>query len=58
MRKKMIGDYWLTRIGVFESKEISLLIARRWVEEMGGSFVVEDNNQGLWEIWITNYYDE
>lgn len=54
----MIGNHWLTRIGIFENKEISLTLARRWVEEMGGSFLVEDNNQGLWEIWVTNYYDE
>lgn len=55
MRKKLIGEHMLTRIGMFESQSISLNLARRWVEEKGGQFVVEDNNLGLWEIWVTNY---
>lgn len=53
--KKKIGEHWLTRIGYFEKKEVALSVARRWVEEMGGSFLVEDDNVGFWEVWITNY---
>lgn len=58
MRKKMVGKHWLTRIGMFENKEISLTLARRWVDEMGGSFLVENNERGLWEIWVTNYVEQ
>jgi hypothetical protein len=54
---KTVGGVVVRRVGIMKTKGIALLLANRWIEEMGGMFLVEDNNQREWEVWVSNFYE-
>lgn len=53
---KTVGGISVRRIGIMKTKGLALLVANRWIEEIGGAFLVEDNNEKEWEVWVSNFY--
>lgn len=59
MRMKMIdGKMHARLVNTFQNKDIALNLARRWTDELGGNFIVQNDSEDNWEIWVTNFYGE